>query len=160
VKLLTLLLGLMYIAPVARAAGAGPDPAARFDVVDDSQYVLFRRAPTRGDIYLGRWGGRADSSRVFQEVANSDGSVNAGGAASPEIDALIAKARARRLDDPAREAIPHQLARMTTELVSHVALMTRPNIHAFRKGCILDLTSYLPAGSDRFNDVQEGKACK
>jgi peptide/nickel transport system substrate-binding protein len=132
----------------------------KFDVVDISQYVLFRRPPTRGDIYLGRWGGRADPLQVFQEVASSDGSVNAGGAASPEIDALIAKARAMRLDDPAREAIMHQLARLTTELVSHVALMTRPNIYAFRKGCILNLTSYLPTGSDRFNDVQVGKACK
>jgi peptide/nickel transport system substrate-binding protein len=132
----------------------------KFDVVDISQYVLFRRPPTRGDIYLGRWGGRADPLQVFQEVASSDGSVNAGGAASPEIDALIGKARAMRLDDPAREAILHRLARMTTELVSHVALMTRPNIYAFRKGCVLNITSYLPTGSDRFNDVQVAKACK
>ena len=132
----------------------------KFDVVDISQYVLFRRPPTRGDIYLGRWGGRADPLQVFQEVASSDGSVNAGGAASPEIDTLIGKARALKTGDPAREAMLHQLARLTTEQVSHVALMTRPNIYAFRKGCILDLTSYLPTGSDRFNDVKVGEACK
>ncbi len=132
----------------------------KLDVVDISQYVLFRRPPTRGDIYLGRWGGRGDPLQVFQEVASSDGSVNAGGAATPEIDALIVKARAMRLDDPAREAILHRLATLTTEHVSHLALMTRPNIYAFRKGCVLNLTSYLSTGSDRFNDVQVEKSCK
>ena len=132
----------------------------KFDIVDISQYVLFRRPPTRGDIYLGRWGGRADPLQVFQEVASSTGSVNAGGAVSPEIDALIDKARAMRLDDPEREKILHQLAKMTTELVSHIALMTRPNIYAFRQGCVLNLTSYLPTGSDRFNDVRVSTACK
>ena len=132
----------------------------KFDVVDISQYVLFRRPPTRGDIYLGRWGGRADPLQVFQEIASSDGSVNAGGAASPEIDALIGQARALRLDDPARETILHRLATLTTEQVSHIALMTRPNIYAYRKGCILNLTSYLPTGSDRFNAVQVSGACK
>ena len=132
----------------------------KFDVVDISQYVLFRRPPTRGDIFLGRWGGRADPLQVFQEVAGSDGSVNAGGAATPEIDALIGKARGMRIGDPAREAILHQLNRLTTEQVSHVALMTRPNIYASRPGCVLNLTSYLNTGSDRFNDVRVGKGCK
>ena len=132
----------------------------KFDVVDISQYVLFRRPPTRGDIYLGRWGGRADPLQTFQEVASSDGSVNAGGAASPEIDALIGRARAMRLDDPERETILRQLAVLTTELVSHIAIMTRPNIYAFRKGCVLNLTSYLPTGSDRFNDVRVAAGCK
>ena len=132
----------------------------KFDIVDISQYVLFRRPPTRGDIYLGRWGGRADPLQVFQEVASSAGSVNAGGAASPEIDALIDKARAMRLDDPEREKILHQLATLTTELVSHIALMTRPNIYAFRGDCVLNLTAYLPTGSDRFNDVRVNRTCK
>ncbi len=132
----------------------------KFDVVDISQYVLFRRPPGRGDIYLGRWGGRADPLQVFQEVASSDGSVNAGGAAVPEIDALIAKARAMRLDDPARQAILRELNRLTTEQVSHIALMTRPNVYAFKPGCVLNLTSYLNTGSDRFNDVKVAKGCK
>ena len=132
----------------------------KFDVVDISQYVLFRRPPARGDIYLGRWGGRADPLQVFQEVAGSEGSVNAGGAATPEIDALIGKARALRLDDPAREAILRQLNTLTTEQVSHIALMTRPNVYAYKKDCILGLTSYLPTGSDRFNDVKVSRSCK
>ncbi len=148
------------VAEAVQAMVADSGIRMKLDVVDISQYVLFRRPPTRGDIYLGRWGGRADPLQVFQETASSDGSVNAGGAASPEIDALIAKARAMRLDDPEREKILHHLNRLTTELVSNIALMTRPNVYAFRKGCILNLTSYLNTGSDRFNDVRIGKECK
>ena len=148
------------VAEAMQAMAADSGIRMKFDVVDISQYVLFRRPPARGDIFLGRWGGRADPLQVFQETAGSDGSVNAGGAASPEIDALIGKARAMRVDDPAREAILRQLNRLTTELVSNIPLMTRPNIYAFRKDCVLNLTSYLPTGSDRFNDVQVGKTCK
>ena len=148
------------VAEAMQAMAADSGIRMKFDVVDISQYVLFRRPPTRGDIFLGRWGGRADPLQVFQETAGSDGSVNAGGAASPEIDTLIGKARAMRVDDPAREAILRQLNRLTTELVSNIPLMTRPNIYAFRKDCVLNLTSYLPTGSDRFNDVQVGKTCK
>ena len=148
------------IAEAVQAMVAESGIRMKLDVVDISQYVLFRRPPTRGDIYLGRWGGRADPLQVFQETASSDGSVNAGGAASPEIDALIAKARAMRLEDPEREKILHQLNTLTTELVSNVPLMTRPNVYAFRKGCVLNLTSYLNTGSDRFNDVRVGKDCK
>ena len=148
------------MAEAVRAMVAESGIRMKFDVVDISQYVLFRRPPARGDIYLGRWGGRADPLQVFQEVASSDGSVNAGGAASPEIDLLIAKARGMPAGTPEREDVLRQLAVLTTEQVSHIALMTRPNVYAFRKDCILNLTSYLPTGGDRFDDVQVSKSCK
>jgi len=38
--------------------------------------------------------------------------------------------------------------------------MTRPNVYAYRPGCILNLTPYLPAGADRFNNVRVGSKCK
>jgi len=93
-------------------------------------------------------------------MATYDAPVKFSDAGGPLPGLAIAEARAMRLDDPAREAISHRVPRLTTELLSHVALMTRPSIYAFRQGCILNLTSYLPTGSDRFNDVQVGKACK
>jgi peptide/nickel transport system substrate-binding protein len=132
----------------------------KFETVDISQYQVFRRPPTRGDIMLGRWGGRADPLQTFQEIAGLGGSVNGGRAATPEIDTLIDKAR--RLDpaDPKRARILHDLARLTTEQVSHIAVMTRPSTYAYRPGCILNLTPYLPTGSDRFNDVQLAAECK
>jgi len=132
----------------------------KLDSIDISQFQLFRRPPTRGDVMLGRWGGRADPLQAFQEVAGTGGSVNGGGAAVPEIDALIDKAR--RLDpaDPMRMAVLRDLARLTTEQVSHIALMTRPNVYAYRGDCILGMTSYLPAGSDRFNYVRISEKCR
>jgi len=33
----------------------------KFDVVDPSQFVTFRRPPTRGDIMMARWGGRPET---------------------------------------------------------------------------------------------------
>jgi len=132
----------------------------KFEIVDISQYQQFRRPPTKGDIMLGRWGGRADPLQTFQEVAGTGGSVNGSIAATPEIDALIDKARRLNPADPKRMEPLEQLARITTEKISHIALMTRPNVYAYRPGCILNLTPYLPAGADRFNNVRVGSKCK
>ena len=43
----------------------------KFDAVDASQYVMFRRPPGRGDIMMTRWGGRPDPLQVFQEIVGS-----------------------------------------------------------------------------------------
>ena len=93
-------------------------------------------------------------------MTGTGGSVNAGDAAVPEIDALIDKAR--RLDpaDPARMAVLKQLARLTIEQVSHIGIMTRSNIYAFRPGCISGPAAYLPTGNDRMNDTQVSAKCK
>jgi len=132
----------------------------KFDIVDVSQYITFRRPPTRGDIMMARWGGRPDPLQAFQEVTGTGGSVNAGDAASPEIDALIDKAK--RLDpaDPARMVVLKQLARLTTELAAHFGIMTRSNVYAFKPGCIGGIPAYLPTGNDRINDARVGDKCK
>ncbi len=132
----------------------------KFDIVDVSQYVSFRRPPTRGDIMMARWGGRPDPLQSFQEVTGTGGSVNAGDAASPEIDALIDKAR--RLDpaNPERMRVIHQLARLTTELAAHFGIMTRSAVYAYKPGCIAGLPSYLPTGNDRINDLTIAEGCK
>ena len=132
----------------------------KFDVVDVSQYVSFRRPPTRGDIMMARWGGRPDPLQSFQEVTGTGGSVNPGDAASPEIDALIDKAR--RLDpaNPERLQIIHRLGRLTTELAAHFGIMTRSAVYAYKPGCIAGLPPYLPTGNDRINDLTIGEKCK
>ena len=68
----------------------------------------------------------------------------------------------RKLDpaDPKRNEVLKQLARLTTEQVSHIALMVRPNMYVYKTGCIQGMAPYLPAGSDRFHDVKVGTACK
>jgi peptide/nickel transport system substrate-binding protein len=132
----------------------------KFDIVDIAQYVTFRRPPTRGDVMMTRWGGRPDPLQSFQEVTGTGGSVNPGDAAVPEIDVLIDKAR--RLDpaSPERLAVIRQLNRLTTEVVSHVGIMTRSAVYAYHPGCISGLPSYLPTGNDRMNDVRLAAKCK
>ena len=132
----------------------------KFDVIDISQYVTFRRPPTRGDIMMARWGGRPDPLQSFQEVAGTGGSVNAGDAASPEIDALIDKARRMDPASPERMKVIHDLARLTTELATHFGIMTRSAVYAYKPGCIAGLPPYLPTGNDRINDLTMGEGCK
>lgn len=132
----------------------------KFDVVDIAQFVQFRRPPTRGDVMMARWGGRSDPLQSFWEVAGTGGSVAAGGAAVPEIDELIAKARRMDPADPARMAVVHDLARLTTEQASHFGIMSRSNVFAYKPGCISGLPPYLPTGNDRINDVRIAEKCK
>jgi len=132
----------------------------KFDVVDASQFNVFRRPPYRGDYLMARWGGRPDPLQVFQELIATGATYNPSGVASPEIDTLIEKARGMLPSDPQRIPTLRQIARVAVENVAQAPLMTRSNIYAYREGCILNLTAYLPAGDDRFNDVQVSNTCK
>jgi hypothetical protein len=131
-----------------------------FVVVDTSLFVPFRRPPTRGEILLARWGGRPDPLQAFQIVTATGGSVNAGDAAVPEIDELVAQARKLNPADPKRMEVLHKLNRLTTEVVSHFGLMTRSNVYAYKPGCIGGIPAYLPTGNDRINDVKVAAGCK
>ncbi len=131
----------------------------KFDVVDVSQYTLFRRpAPGRGDVLMVRWGGRPDPLQTFQEGIG--GAALPWGAASAEIDPLIAQARGMAPGDPLRKEIMLRLGRIATEQVAHVTLMTRSNVYAYKPGCIGKLPAYLPTGNDRINDTEVGIGCK
>ena len=130
----------------------------KFDVIDVSQFYTFRRPPQRGDILMVRWGGRPDPLQTFQETSGS--TAVPWGAAVPEIDTLIAEARGMVPSDPRRLGVLHKLARVTTEQVSHISLMTRSSVYAYKPGCIIDLPPYLPTGNDRVNDTKIGAKCK
>ena len=131
----------------------------KFDMVDTSQYTLFRRpAPGRGDVLMVRWGGRPDPLQAFQESVG--GKASPWPPATPEIDTLIEQARALAPSDPRRGEIIHALARISTEQVAHMTLMTRSNVYAYRPGCIANLPPYLPTGNDRINDTRVGAGCK
>jgi peptide/nickel transport system substrate-binding protein len=130
----------------------------KFDIIDVSQYYTFRRPPQRGDLLMVRWGGRPDPLQTFQETSGS--TAIPWGAAVPEIDTLIQQARGMVPSDPKRLGVLHQLARVTTEQVSHMTLMTRSSVYAYRPGCIINLPPYLPTGNDRINDTKIGEKCK
>ena len=130
----------------------------KFDVVDVSQYYTFRRPPQRGDMLMVRWGGRPDPLQTFQESSGS--SAVPWGAVTPGIDTLIEQARGMVPDDPRRLTVLRQLARVTTEQVSHISLMTRAAVYAYRPGCVINLPPYLATGNDRINDTRVGAKCK
>ncbi len=73
---------------------------------------------------------------------------------------MIDRIRALVPADPKRGELVHQLARISTEQVAHVTLMTRSNVYAYRPGCISNLPAYLPTGNDRINDTSVGMGCK
>ena len=116
----------------------------KFDVVDASQFNVFRRPPYRGDFLMARWGGRADPLQVFQELIATGASYNPVGVASPEIDPLIAKARGMLPSDTGRIPVLRQIARVAVESVAQAPLMTRSNVYAYRDDCIMNLKPYLP----------------
>lgn len=130
----------------------------KFDIIDVSQFYTFRRPPQRGDILMVRWGGRPDPLQTFQETSGS--AAVPWGAAVPEIDTLIAQARGMDPADPARLGVLHKLGRVTTENASHISLMTRSAVYAYKPGCIINLPPYLPTGNDRTNDTKIGAKCK
>jgi peptide/nickel transport system substrate-binding protein len=131
----------------------------KFDMVDVSQYTLFRRpAPGRGDVLMVRWGGRPDPLQTFQEGIGSKAAPWP--AAVPEIDVLIDQARGMAPSDPQRTKVIHRLGQLATEQVAHVTLMTRSNVYACRSGCISKLPPYLPTGNDRINDTAVAMGCK
>ena len=132
----------------------------KFDTVDASQYVLFRRPPGRGDVMMTRWGGRSDPLQVFQEIVGSGGSVNPSGVATPEIDTLITKARGMVPSNPERMKALRELNTVTVDTAATMPIMTRSNVYAYRPGCIRDLPPYLPTGNDRLNNVTIAQGCK
>ncbi len=132
----------------------------KFDVIDVSQYIQFARPVPRGDMMIGRNGGRGDAVEGLMQIVGTGGGVNPGGAASPRIDSLLEKAKRLEATDPVRLATMLDLSREISEQVGNIPVITRANVYAYKPGCILDLQPYMPAGDERFNDVKVGAGCK
>jgi peptide/nickel transport system substrate-binding protein len=132
----------------------------KFDVIDVSQFTQFSRPVPRGDIMIGRNGGRGDAVEGLAQIVGTGGSVNPGGAASPKIDALLDRAKRLQARDPKRLETMLELSREISEQVANFPIITRASVYAYRPGCILNLQPYLPAGDERFNDVKVGAKCK
>ncbi len=132
----------------------------KFDTVDVSQFPQFYLPPQRGDMMLGRYGGRSEPVQMLFELIGTGGPFSPGGSVSTEIDRLIAEARTMGVDNPKRAEVFRRLVDIASEQVSLVPIMTRSNVYAYKPGCISNLEAYLPGGADRFNDVRVGAKCK
>ena len=132
----------------------------KFDVVDVSQFPLFFKQPPRGDALMARYGGRSDPVQTMFELVGTGGSYAPGGAASPEIDRLLAQARGLAATDPQRITVMQDLSRVVSDTAATIPVISRANVYAYRPGCIMNLQPYLAAGDERFNDVQVSMGCK
>lgn len=132
----------------------------KFDVVDVSQFPQFYKPPTRGDILMGRYGGRSDPIQTVSEMVGTGGSYTPGGSASPKIDDLLNQARRMAASNPQRVTVMRDLAREISDTAATIPIITRANVYAYKPGCIQNLHPYLPAGDDRFNDVRIAAGCK
>jgi peptide/nickel transport system substrate-binding protein len=132
----------------------------KFDMIDVSQFTQFSRPTPRGDMMIGRNGGRGDAVEGLMQIVGTGGGVNPGGPASPRIDELLGKARRLEATDPQRLAVMLDLSREISEQVANIPVITRANVYAYRPGCIVGLEPYMPAGDERFNDVRVGANCK
>jgi peptide/nickel transport system substrate-binding protein len=132
----------------------------KFDTVDVSRFPLFFQQPPRGDMMLGRFGGRSEPVRMPHELVATGGPFSPGGGASPEIDRLIGEAKQLVGTDPRHGEVPREVVDMASDAVSLVPIMTRANVYAFKPGCVMNLAPYLPGGADRFNDVRIGTKCR
>lgn len=130
-----------------------------FDTVDVSQYPLFFLPPPRGDMMLGRFGGRSEPVQMLRELVGTGGPYSPGGPASPQIDTLLNQAGLLAGNDPRHDQVLRELVNIVSDAVSLVPVMTRSNVYAFKPGCIRGLEPYLPGGADRFNDVRVGQTC-
>ena len=148
------------LAEALQAMLAESNIRVRFDVVDVSQFPLFFQKPPRGDMMLGRYGGRSEPVQMLFELIGTGGLFSPGGSVSPAIDTLLAKAKVMDSRDPARLEALRQVVTLASDHVAIVPIMTRSNVYAFRPGCVVNLTAFLPGGADRFNDVRVGANCR
>ena len=132
----------------------------KFDVVDVSQFPLFFQKPPRGDMMLGRYGGRSEPVQALYELIATGGPFAPGGAVTPEIDTLLAKAKVMDSRDPARLAVLRAVSTRASDTAAIVPIMSRSNVYAFKPGCVVDLPAYLPGGADRLNDTKVAAGCR
>jgi ABC-type transport system substrate-binding protein len=92
----------------------------KFGVIDVSQYTQFSRPVPRGDMMIGRNGGRGDAVEGLAQIVGTGGGVNPGGAATPRIDALLDEAKRLQASDPKRVEIMLVLTREISEQVGNI----------------------------------------
>ncbi len=148
------------LAEALQAMLAEANIRVRFDTVDVSQFPLFFQKPPRGDMMLGRYGGRSEPVQMLFELIGTGGLFSPGGSVSADIDAPLAKAKVMDSRDPARLDALRQVVELASDHVALVPIMTRSNVYAYRPGCIVNLTAFLPGGADRFNDTRVSANCR
>ena len=112
-----------------------------------------------GDVWMSRWGGRADPLQTLQINVGAGGTYTPGGVVSQELEDAIGTVRSLSTEDPARADALAKANQLAIDSAATVPIIDRSFVYGYKKGCISHLDQYLAAGSNDWRDVTVGVGC-
>jgi len=123
-------------------------------VVEPARYSMFTDGEV--DMFLGRWGGRADPADTLNSNAGEGGFINPGGGTTPEFQALMDKIATTPTGD-ARTKLVQQASALFAQQQLDIPVFARRSIFA-DNGCVVGFTPYM-VGADEYRGVGVRKNC-
>lgn len=127
--------------------------------MDVSQSLPAFQDGSGGDIWMVRWGGRADPLQTLEIVVGPDGTYTPGGVVNEELQKALAAVSSFSADDPARAEALEEANRITIDSAATIPIIDRPIIYAYKEGCISGLEPYLASSANDWRDVTVGVGC-
>ncbi|MCR1781281.1 hypothetical protein KVF89_01935 [Nocardioides carbamazepini] len=127
--------------------------------MDISQSLPAFQDGSGGDIWMVRWGGRADPLQTLEIVVGPGGTYTPGGVVSEDLADALEAVSGFSVDDPARAEAIEEANRITIESAATVPIIDRPIIYAYKKGCVSGLEPYLASSANDWRDVTVGVGC-
>lgn len=109
------------------------------------------------DIFMGRWGGRADPLDTLTANAGSDGFINPGGGTTDAFDALLGEIRSTAQGDE-RSALLREANAEFADQALDVPIFARTVLFA-SNGCVVGFQPYV-VGADEYRGVGIESGCK
>ncbi|TDB95780.1 hypothetical protein E1266_12120 [Actinomadura sp. 7K534] len=123
-------------------------------VVEPARYSMFTDGEV--DMFLGRWGGRADPADTLKSNAAKGGFINPGGGTAPDFQALMDKIDNTPTGD-ARVKLVQEASAIFAQRQLDIPVFARRSIFA-DKGCVVGFTPYM-VGADEYRGVGVRKNC-
>lgn len=127
--------------------------------MDISQSLPAFQDGSGGDIWMVRWGGRADPLQTLEIVVGPGGTYTPGGVVSEKLAEALEAVSGFSVADPARTEALEEANRLTIESAATIPIIDRPIIYAYKKGCISGLEPYLASSANDWRDVTVGTGC-
>ena len=126
----------------------------KLQVVEPARYSLFTDGDV--DLFLGRWGGRADPADTLKSNAAKGGFINPGGGTTAEFQALMDKIDATPAGAD-RTKLVQQASAVFAEQQLDIPIFARQAIFA-DNGCVVGFEPYV-FGADEYRGVGIKKGC-
>lgn len=123
-------------------------------VVEPARYSIFTDGDV--DIYMGRWGGRADPADTLYSNAGETGFINPGGGTTPEFEAIMDELSSVG-DEAERTELLQRASAEFAEQQLDIPLFLRESIFA-DNGCVVGFRPYL-VGADEYRGVGISADC-